>query len=329
MRAGDLDRAGAEILIRVFVGDDRDQATLILWPDGDLAIGPDQRRVALIRGVHRDRAVAQHRFGARRGDGDIVALFAEGDVPVFISFQILIGRTAGQGVLEMPHMACDLDILDFKIRDRRLEMRVPVDQPLAAIDEPLVEHLDKDLDDGVMEIRRHAVAVGIAGGAAHGKGLTRPIGGGAEPFQLTDDGAARLDLLLPDPFDKGLAPHLAARRFPIGGHLAFRHQLRGDARVIGARLPERVVPLHALPADQDVLQRVVEGVADVQRSGHVRWRDHDREGLVPRGIRTCLEGAALLPGAIDAILGLGRFEGLVHRHDCSAFDWCPLGPRRE
>ena len=55
--------------------------------------------------------------------------------------------------------------------------------------------------------------------------------------------------------------------------------LRGDAGVVGAGHPEGVEALHPPPADQDVLQRVVERMAQVQSPGHVRRRDDDRERL--------------------------------------------------
>ena len=52
----------------------------------------------------------------------------------------------------MPHMAVNFDVLDLEIGNRGLEMRVPVHQPLAAVDQALFIHLDKDLDHGVVEI---------------------------------------------------------------------------------------------------------------------------------------------------------------------------------
>ena len=78
MRAGDLHRARAEILVRVVIGDDRDQAAVLFGANRDFAELADDGRIALIRGVHRHRAVAQHGFGAGGGDGDIVALFLRG-----------------------------------------------------------------------------------------------------------------------------------------------------------------------------------------------------------------------------------------------------------
>src|SRR3712207_7908233 len=50
-------------------------------------------------------------------------------------------------------------------------------------------------------------------------------------------------------------------------------------------LPERVVALHPAPADQHILQGVVERVADVEAAGDVRRRDHDGEGLAARVAR--------------------------------------------
>ena len=66
---------------------------------------------------------------------------------------------------------------------------------------------------------------------------------------------------------------------PLGGQLALDHHLGGDAGVVGARQPQRRLAAHALEADQHVLQRVVQRVADVQRAGDVRRRDDDRERL--------------------------------------------------
>src|SRR3546814_6434989 len=68
VRAGDLDRARAELRVRMLVGDDRDLAAMRLRPDRDLAQLADDRRVARVRRMHRHRAVAEHGFGAGGGD---------------------------------------------------------------------------------------------------------------------------------------------------------------------------------------------------------------------------------------------------------------------
>jgi hypothetical protein len=99
----------------------------------------------------------------------------------------------------------------------------------------------------------------------------------------------------------------------IWHQLAFHDHLRGDARMVRARLPERVEAAHPVPAGQHVLQRVVEGMAHMQDAGHVGRRDHDRKRLGPgSGVRARLEGVCLFPGGIDTGLGLLCVEGLVH-----------------
>ncbi len=69
-------------------------------------------------------------------------------------------------------------------------------------------------------------------------------------------------------------------RFSSSLQPAFDDGLRGDAGVVGAGHPEGVVALHPLEADDDVLQRVVEGVAEVEGAGDVRRRDDDGEGAL-------------------------------------------------
>ena len=261
--------------------------------------------------MNRDRTIAQHRLGPRRGNRDIVAHLAQRHVPVGILLDILIGLAARQRVLEVPHVTRHLDVLDFQIGNRGFEMRVPVHQPLAAIDQALAVHVHEDLDDGVVEVALFAFR--RIGRARHGEGLARPVAGGAEAFQLPDDRPARGDLLLPDAGGEGVAAHLGARRLALGRHVTFGHHLGGDAGMVGAGLPQRVEAAHPVPADQDVLQRVVEGMPHVERPRDVRRRDHDAIAVGPRlrvGARP--EASCLFPGAGDAGLGLGGVEGLVH-----------------
>jgi ribosomal protein S18 acetylase RimI-like enzyme len=91
------------------------------------------------------------------------------------------------------------------------------------------------------------------------------------------------------------------------GELALDDVLRRDAGVVHAGQPERVVPLHPAAPDQDVLDGVVERVADVQRAGDVRRRDHDavRLGvLLARG----REVAALDPAVVEGSFDVGGDE---------------------
>mgnify|MGYP003693838417 CR=1 FL=1 len=69
----------------------------------------------------------------------------------------------------------------------------------------------------------------------------------------------------------------SCRDSPCGLQLLLDDDLRGDARVVGADLPQRVVAAHPVVADQHVHQRLLERVAHVQRAGDVRRRQLDAE----------------------------------------------------
>ncbi len=66
MRAGDLHRTRTEFRIGVFIGDDRDEAPQLFRADRNFAQLTDDRSIALIIGMNRDRAVAEHRLRACR-----------------------------------------------------------------------------------------------------------------------------------------------------------------------------------------------------------------------------------------------------------------------
>jgi hypothetical protein len=87
---------------------------------------------------------------------------------------------------------------------------------------------------------------------------------------------------LPDALDQLVAAQIVPRLVFFSSQAAFDHRLRRDARVIGAGHPQRRTALHPLHADQDVLQRIVQRVAQMQRPGDVRRRDHDAKRLAVR-----------------------------------------------
>ncbi len=121
-------------------------------------------------------------------------------------------------------------------------------------------------------------------------------------------------LPLPDPLDE----LLAAEVVPVCallGQLALDHVLGGDAGVVGAGHPERVVALHALPADEDVLERVVQRVAHVQDAGDVGRRDDDGVAAAARFAPRRRTGG---------FLPRSRTSGVRHRGVRSP---CPTGGR--
>ena len=63
------------------------------------------------------------------------------------------------------------------------------------------------------------------------------------------------------PEDQRFAAEVVSRFLLFLEQAALDHGLRRDAGMIGAGHPQRVVTLHSLPANEDVLQRVIERVA--------------------------------------------------------------------
>ena len=78
------------------------------------------------------------------------------------------------------------------------------------------------------------------------------------------------------------------------GKLTLDHDLRGDARVVGARNPGGVAAFHTVVAGQAVHDGLVEGMAHVQRAGYIGRRQLDGERRFGQ-IHIGLEIALLFP----------------------------------
>ncbi len=232
--------------------------------------------------MHGDRDVAQHRFRPGGGDDHVAC-------------------AGGERIADVPELAVLLLGFDFEIGDSGLQHGIPVDQPLAAVDEALIkephEHLGHHLREPLV----------------HGEALALPVAGGAEPAHLARDRRARFLFPLPYPLDERVTPDVAARgafRF----ELALDHDLRGDAGVVGARLPQRVVTAHAVIAGERVHQRLLERVPHVQRPGDVGRRQQDAVVVGIPLVEAGLEIAAVLPDRIPARLDRRRLETLGELH---------------
>ena len=78
---------------------------------------------------------------------------------------------------------------------------------------------------------------------------------------------------------------------------------RRDGRMVRSRLPECLIPLHPLPADQNILQRIVQRMPHMKLARHIRRRHHNRERLLI-GVHLCMEIAAFLPALVDPVFHL-------------------------
>ncbi len=272
---GDLHRPRALFRIRIVVGDDRDRPP----DDRQPHAAPDQRLVALVGGMHGDGRVAEHGFGTGGGDHDLAGAIL-------------------QRIGEMPVVPVDLALFDFQIGDGGLELWVPVDQPLVAIDQLLPIQGDEHL---AHRGRQPFV---------QGEALATPVARRPQPTKLPDDLAAGRRLPRPDPLDKGFTTQVAAADVAGGGELPLNDHLRGDTGMVGAGQPQGGVAAHPGEPGQHVLQGVVEGVADVQRAGDVgRRNDHAERSR--RRVVDGREDTGSFPGRVEARLRRAGIEGLI------------------
>ena len=236
-------------------------------------------------GVHRHGRIAQHGLRPRGGDRHV---------------RRLAGLRIDHRIPEVPEVALDLFVEHLVVADRRLQERVPVDQPLAAIDQPLAEQVE--------ERAAHRAGADVV----QRESGPPPIAAAAHLLQLAQDAALVLFLPLPDPPDQLFAAQVVARQVLLFLQPPLDDRLRGDAGVVRARHPQRLEALHAFHADQDVLQGVVQGVPQVQRTGDVGRRDHDRERR-PAAIGFGLEESLRLPPGVQPRPGFGVVEAIGER----------------
>ena len=118
----DLERAGAELRVDALVGDHRHAAL----DDGHDDLAPDRVAVALVVGMHRHRDVGEDRRRAHGRDRDRA---------------LAVGERVANVV-----RACRrrLDVLDLEVRDRRLVVRAPVDDPVRAVDPARFPETDEE-----------------------------------------------------------------------------------------------------------------------------------------------------------------------------------------
>ena len=103
--------------------------------------------------------------------------------------------------------------------------------------------------------------------------------------------------------------------------LALDDHLRGNAGMVHAGLPEHVLAAHALEADHDVLQRIVQRVAHMQRARHIRRRDDHAEAFRTRFCpSTCTEGVLVIPNLGDARFDSGGIIGFFEHFEAKLAD---------
>ena len=273
MRRRDLHAAGAERLVHILVGDDRDFA-VAQRQDQHLA---DEVGIALIGRINCNGGVAQHGFRAGGRNRQVTS-------SVF------------QWIADVPHGAILFLGHHFQIGDGCTQDRIPVDQPFAAINQTLFIQADKHLG-------HHFGSLGI-----HGEVFAIPVGGRTQTAHLAGDARAGFFFPFPHFFQKFLAPQVVTGHF-LRIQLALDHNLRCNTGMIGAGNPGRIEAAHAVIARQAIHDGLVERMPHVQGAGDIRWRQLDGE----RGFVILHFGGeipALLPLRAPEFLDFGGFVRL-------------------
>ena len=136
----DFHATRSELRVDIIISNDRD------LPGGQRQLHTlaDQVQVALIKGMYGNGSIPKH--GLRAGSRNNNMTFA-----------------IGPWITEVPEMPRLLFRDHLKVRNSGVENRVPVDQPLSSIDQPLPIEPDKDLSHSVRE------------SFVHGESLPRPV----------------------------------------------------------------------------------------------------------------------------------------------------------
>ena len=276
MRRGNLYRAGAEFHLNVFIRYDGN-----LSPHhGDHHRFAHDIRIALIRRVYGNGGIAQDGFRARGCNGDGIG-----------AIRCIVAH--------MPEMAVLLLIFHLSIRKGGFAGGAPVDDAVAAVDEPLAIELHKHLD------HRFIAAL------IHGKALARPVARCAELFKLLHDAPAINAFPFPRTLQKCVAANVALIQAFLC-HLLHDLHFRGNGCMVRAREPKRLISCHALVADEHILQRFIERMPHVELPRNVRWRNYDAIWRFA-GIGFCMEVALFLPCFIKpvfhgaVVIGFGQF----------------------
>ena len=285
---GDLYHTGTLGHVRVLVAHDRD----LLVDQGQDHVAAVEVLVALVLGVDGNGSIAQHGLGAGGGKLQVLTRFL-------------------YGVEQVIEVAGLFFIFYLGIGNRGHTGGAPVDHAVAAVDQTLVKKANEN------------VLYRLGAALVHGEALARPVARGAHALELGNDAAAVLALPLPGALKEALATHVVLGK-ALCAHSLYNLCLGCDRGVVGAGEPECAEAAHALVADENVLQGVIQGVTHVKLTRDV-GRGHDNSeglfGFVGRGGEVTL----FAPIFIDSFLklaggvGLGELMLLIHSRLTSEF----------
>ena len=269
----DLHAAGSIFTVHVRVRDDRNVAVA----EGKANPLPDEVLVAVVLRMHGNCRIAEESLGPGSRHDHVL-------------------RSVNAGVADFPEVAVFFLRLHLDIGHGGLELRVPIHQAVSLVDQTFVIQLHECLADNPGELFVHREIGAL------------PVDRVAEPPHLLQDGSA--GKLLPlEYFLHELFPREGMGIDSLLLELAFHHDLGRNARVVGAREPERVVARHAVVARKRVHDGLVEGVPHVENARDVGGRQLDGEARLVL-VQASAEVAALFPLGVPVRLDRGGFKAL-------------------
>ena len=282
VRWRNLDRSRSEFGIDVIVGD-----------NGNFTVRQGQRQhfahkrsITLVRRVHGDRSVSQHRFGTGRRNRDFFV------------------RTL-YGISKIPKITFVLGIFHLDVGKSGLTLRTHVDNTTSTINKPLMIKIEK----------RRAYCLGAF--FIHCKSKARPIAGATELFKLFDNSSV-LFFPCPGTFQELLPAEFFLCNTLFLSELFTDFDFRCKRGVIRSGQPQCGIALHTFEADNRILQRLVHCVPHMKLTRHVRGRHHYRKRnflLIDFGT----EQPLFHPIRINAFLKILWIVGRIHFFHISTF----------
>ena len=273
MRRRNLYNAGSLFHVRVLVADNRNRAV----HNRQHCLSADQVLVTRVFGVDRKCGIAEHGF--RTGCCELEKL-RPADGPVLFN----------QWIFDMPEMACLFLVFHFRVGNRSMADRAPVDDTVPLVNPSFFMHPHKRFGDGAVASLIHCETLAV------------PVAGRSELFELRHDSVA---VLFP-PFP-ALLKEAFSSKVRLGNALLLQRindlDFCRDGRVVRSRLPERVIALHSLEADDNILHGLVQRVSHVQLTGDIRRRNDNGERLFAV-IHLGVEILLLFPLLIQTVLNL-------------------------
>ena len=187
-------------------------------------------------------------------------------------------------------------VLNLRIRYRGIAHRTPVDHPGTLVNITFLVHFAENFRDSLIAALIHRETLSV------------PVAGGTKLLELADDPPAVLLFPVPRTLKELLTPKVMLID-PLLLQFLDDLDLRGNACMVRSRLPERIVPLHSLKTDQNVLHRIVQCMSHMQLPCNIWRRDHDRKRF---SAPVCLRMKIFLiqPFLIDPVLQTVRIIGL-------------------